>query len=131
MLRKMVNGAEVVCSENEESQIIEYWNFNDKYPLYQDCNRYDGSSMPVIDMQRAKEIHLSHLERYRDWKVKEINEKIEMARENADSILEKELLSQRKCIRNFSNQDFSDAKTIDDLKLPEDFHHMGAEFKVR
>jgi uncharacterized protein YktA (UPF0223 family) len=114
MIKKMIDGKEIICDAEEERQIQAFWDFNIKYREYRDAQSYDGASMPTINMDRAKQLHLVHIKRYIEKRVKEINEEIERAQES--EIDTKALFAQRKQVKDLINQDLSNIDNMDDLK---------------
>lgn len=116
MIKKMVDGVEIICDPEEERQILAYWELNTKYPEYHDAVQYDGASMPVINMDRAKELHRLHLKSYIEESVKGLNKQIEEAQENGDDAKVKSLFAERKKIKEMINQDLSKIENMDDLK---------------
>lgn len=116
MLKKMVDGIEIICSEQEEAAFRAYWDLNDQYPQYYDAFQFDGVSMPVTNMQRAKELHMLHVKKWVDEKIKSLSEEIQKAQENNDTKLIANLYFQRKSARAILDTDLTQVNTVADLK---------------
>ena len=112
----MVDGKNIICSDQEETQIRKFWSFNESYPEYIDCNRYDGASDPIIDMTRAKELHLENLQKVIHQKTTVINQQIETADEENDGKSKAALLKQRKDLKAINSVDMTKFNTVADLK---------------
>ena len=113
-LHKVVDGKKVYIEEEEEKHLRHFWSLNESYREYSDSIIYDGSSMPSINMDRAKQLHKLHTERLVEKKLKEINHRMEIAQEESQDLTD--LFLERKKVRELLNQDISEAKNLDDLK---------------
>lgn len=109
----MVDGVEVICSPEEEAAILAYWEFNNKYPKYQDACQFDGANMPVVSLDRAKELHQQQISWAVDQELIKITEAIQIAAEDGDDTTA--LLAKRKLVRSYKNMDLSAITTIDEL----------------
>ena len=112
-LKKMVDGVEVICSPEEEAAILAYWEFNTKYPKYYDACQFDGINMPVVNLDKAKEMHQQQISWAVDQELIKITEAIQIAAEDGDDTTA--LLAKRKLVRSYKNMDLSAITTIDEL----------------
>ena len=113
MLTKLVDGKEVVCTQEEEAAILAYWEFNTKYPKYYDACQFDGFNMPVIFIDKAKEMHQQQITWAVDQELIKITEAIQIAAEDGDDTTA--LLAKRKLVRSYKNMDLTNISTMDDL----------------
>lgn len=116
MLTKMVDGIELVCSEEEESVIREYWELNKNYPEYTGHLSFNGVSPPFYYIEECKKQHLNLVKKASELAIKELNDLIEKAQEDGENDLLKELYAKRKVIRKACEIDISQCKTVDELK---------------
>lgn len=121
MLKKMVDGIEVICSPEEEAVIRQYWDMNDKYPEYSGHLMFDGVNPPEHNMHECKKHLLNFMNIAVEKCVADINNKIQHAEESGDIDLKNKLISDRKIVKSLSNPDLSDCKTVEHLKnsIPE------------
>lgn len=116
MLQKMVNGIVVDCTPEEESHILFHQQLNQQYPEYFDCFPYDGASLPVINLERAKEVHKQLLQPIISDKISSINKQIETAEENGDEATRAALIKKRAHIKTIPSVDMSNFNSLDDFK---------------
>lgn len=116
MLKKMVDGKEIILSETEERQQRAYWALNDSYPEYVGHCGWDGVSEPVHDMVECRKHHTSLMNKAVQNSIVDINKKIEIAEEQGNAALRESLLIQRKVIRSHMNKDFNSCKTVQELR---------------
>ena len=121
MLKKMVDGVEIILSDEEEAHVRAWWAFNEKYPEYHDCNRYDGANAPVIDMDRARELHVINVKNVIDEKLKELRADIEDAEDDGDDNRKDALISRRKSLKNLLQMDVSKFESVDQM-----YEHLNA-----
>lgn len=114
MLKKMVDGKEIICSEKEEKNTRLFWDLNDKYPEYVGSCAFDGVNAPYHIIEEVKKTHQSLLNNSCLSAIKKINEKIERAQENEEDT--KELFKERKRINEFANMQIDHLNTVDELK---------------
>ena len=105
MLKKMVDGVEIILSDEEEAHVRAWWAFNEKYPEYHDCNRYDGASAPVIDMDRARELHVINVNRAINEKLDALRPEIEKAEDDGDDAAKANLVARRKMLKGYLDRD--------------------------
>jgi len=117
----MVDGVEIILSDEEEAHVRAWWAFNEKYPEYHDCNRYDGASAPVIDMDRARELHVINVKNVIDEKLKELRADIEDAEDDGDDNRKDALISRRKSLKNLLQMDVSKFESVDQM-----YEHLNA-----
>lgn len=99
MLKKMVDGVEIILSEEEESHVRAWWAFNEKYPEYHDCNQYDGANPPFINMDRARELHVINVNQVVNEKLEALRSEIEKSEEEGDDLEYKSLIARRKILK--------------------------------
>lgn len=116
MLKKIVDGVEIELSKEEESHVRQFWDFNNKYPEYTDCNKYDRLNAPFICIETAKSIHKTNIKKIIDEKTLDLSKKIEYAEESFDEKSKIEFLKIRKILKDILIQDFSYCKTVEELK---------------
>ena len=114
MLTKIVNGQEIICSEEEERLIRLKWALNDKYPEYVGHLMFDGVSEPKHDMVECRKTHKKWHDAAVDEKIAEINRQYEIAQE--DGLDFTTLMQQRKALRKLKEKTFDDCQTVDDLR---------------
>ena len=121
MLKKMVDGKEVICSDEEERLIRMKWALNDQYPEYSGHLAFDGVSEPYHVMDDCKQKFLSYLNRAIDAHQKDVNAKIETCEENGDEQSRISLLIQRKQSKDLYNIDISNCTHVQHLRdiIPE------------
>lgn len=112
----MVDGKQVVCSDQEEKGIRMHWDLNDKYPEYRGHLMFDGVSEPKHDLVASKFYHRQLIESIVQKKIAAVNLKIEAAEESGDDGAKKSLLQARKSLKSQTGYDDSGWTTIDDLK---------------
>ena len=115
MLTKMVDGKEVVCSEEEERLIRMKWELNDRYPDYCGHIVFDGISEPKHDLVECKKKHAFLVNAEIQKKLDSLKLLIEQSEEDGASSLV-ELLSRRKLLKGHANPDLSSVSVIDQLK---------------
>ena len=96
MLTKLVNGKEVILTEEEEKNTRAYWAMNDKYPDYVGHCGFDGLNPPLHDMVQCKKLYISLINDAIEKKIVSLNNLIEMAREDGDTATETKLMEQEK-----------------------------------
>lgn len=116
MIKKIINGAEVICSDEEERLIRMQWALNDQYPEYSGHLAFDGVSEPYHVMEDCKAKHRQLISFLIGEKVNKINSQLEIAEENYDEELKKILVSKRKSFKSHAGIDLSSIIKIEDLK---------------
>jgi hypothetical protein len=114
MLKKLVNGEEVVLTEQEERQQRAYWDLNTKYPEYRGHCGWDGVNEPFHDMIECKKHHCRLLDEASQQAISEINAQIETAQENGEPFMH--LLQLRKQFKELAKMDLSQYEDIESLK---------------
>ena len=124
MLTKMIDGITVICTDAEEASIRASWAFHENYGQYDESmtwdERYTGAVLDAngnaqYDLSTAKTIHAFLLTNATSQLLAQLNEQIELARENDDTATEKTLMAQRKTARAYPSMDLSGCNSIDDL----------------
>jgi len=116
MLKKMVNGKEVVCSSEEEALIRQRWKMNDTYPEYSGHLAFDGVSPPYHLIEDCKGSHQKFINQIIAEKVKVVNEQLEIAIEDNNIANQQKLISRRKMLKSYLVIDFTNLHSINDLK---------------
>ena len=115
MLKKMVDGVEIILSDEEEAHVRAWWAFNEKYPEYHDCNRYDGASAPVIDLSRARELHVENVNKVINEKLDSLSPVLEKAEEDGDSEAHLALVRHRKMLKGHLDRDTSHFDNVEGM----------------
>ena len=115
MLKKMVDGKEIICSEEEEALIRKKWFLNETYPDYRGHLMFGGICEPSYNMPGCIGLFLDRLRKAVQLAIDDINAQIESAQEEDEPSLVQELIKKRKQIKILLNVDVSKVKTIDDL----------------
>jgi len=89
-----------------------------KHKLFENAIIFNGIDPPYISLEVAKCIYHKELQKKIRDKICDINEQIEVAEEELDSIQKDTLISQRKKIRALKDYLPEKVNTIDDLKFP-------------
>lgn len=116
MLTKMIDGKEIICSEDEEKLILEFWEINKNHPEYMGHLSFNGITPAFHDMVECKKHHQYLIQKASESAIKEINELIEKAQEDGEDDLLKELYAKRKEIKQACEIDIAQCKTVDELK---------------
>lgn len=114
MLKKMVNGVEIELTEQEEKNTLDFWALNDKYPEYVGCCAFDGLNPPYHDMEEVKKVQGYWFTQAKKDAMDKISHEIDLAMEDGKDLAD--LLAKRKQIRLTECPDFSDCKTVEDVK---------------
>lgn len=109
----MVDGKEILCSDEEERVIRMHWALNDKYPQYVGHLMFDGVNEPIHDIVECKKHHSRLLNQAYEQEMKSVNDLIEIAQEEGKDPTP--LLAQRKSLRALASQDLSQIKTVEEL----------------
>lgn len=115
MLKKMVDGIEIICSDEEERLIRMKWALNDQYPEYVGHVAFDGISEPYHVIEDCKKRFYFHLSQAIDKYLKDVNSKIETCEENGDESARLSLLAQRKQAKDLSSLDVSHCTSVQQL----------------
>jgi hypothetical protein len=115
MLKKMVDGVEIILSDEEEAHVRAWWAFNEKYPEYHDCNRYDGASAPVIDIPRARELHVWNVNKVINEKLEVLRPQIEQAEDDGDDDTRAKLIARRKMLKGYLDRDVSHFDNVEGM----------------
>lgn len=114
MLTKIVDGKELICSEEEERVIRMKWELNDKYPEYVGHLMFDGVTEPKHDMVECRKTHKKLHDAKVDEQIAEINRQIEIAQEEG---FETSLyFNIRKHLRKLKEMTFDHCETVEHLK---------------
>ena len=113
MLKKMVNGEEIILTEDEEKNTLAYWDLNNMYPEYVGACAFDGVNPPYHDMETARRIHASRLVEQKKSAYLDICEKIEIATDAGLDL--NDLFKKRQAIRNYEVPDLSACLSVNDL----------------
>lgn len=116
MLKKMVDGKEIVCSDEEERLIRMKWALNTQHPEYSGHLAFDGVSEPYHVMDDCKKKFCDYLAQAIERYLKDVNEKIETCEENGDESTRLALLAQRKQAKDLYSLDISHCTSVQELK---------------
>lgn len=105
MLIKMIDGVEIVCSEEEEKLIRKYWKLNELYPEFSGHLQFDRMSDPKYDMDKCRKLHRSILEKEVNEKIIQINKEIENAEDEGRD--KSDFIKKRKFYKDLLNYDES------------------------
>lgn len=114
MLKKLINGYEIYCTEDEEQLIRKKWELNKKFPEYSGHLVFDGISLPYHNLEECKKHHIKIINEILSIKIKTLNNKIEIAQENGENLTN--LYLQRKLLRNQLNPNIEKVSKIEELK---------------
>lgn len=114
MLKKMIDGQEIICSAEEERLIRMKWDLNEKFPEYAGHLSFDGVSEPFHLMDDCKVKHITLVNAEIQKKTDSLNDKIESAQE--DGLDTASLFAQRKALKAQRNPDLSKMTKIEHLK---------------
>jgi len=103
MLKKMVNGKEIICSDEEEVLIRKMWALNEKYPDFCGHLSFDGVSEPFHDIIECKKKLKQLVAQEIELALTILRDYIEMAEENGDEYLKKVTIGKRKEIKGLLN----------------------------
>lgn len=116
MIKKIIDGVEIICSPEEEALFIQKWAMNDANPHFAGNLMFDGVNAPSYNMDGCKKTLQSFLNQASDKYIKDLTNQIQMADEDENSVEKASLLAQRKAAREFPNIDISMASDVDFLK---------------
>jgi hypothetical protein len=116
MLKEMVDGKEVICSPEKEKLIRDYWALNEKYPEYSNHIAFDWTTPAFHVMEECRKHHCNLMNIACENALVDLSMQIEVATENGDSSQVNYLLAKRKSMRQNLNKDFSNCKTIEELR---------------
>lgn len=116
MLKKMVDGVELICSDEEERLILKKWSLNEKYPEYRGHLMFDGISEPQHDLVQCSIHHKGMIEQVISESIEKINRQIEEAEDNGYDSLKSDLISKRKSIKSLIQFEEKSFKSVDEMK---------------
>lgn len=114
MLKKMVDGKELICSPEEERVIRMKWDLNTRYPEYVGHLMFDGVNEPKHDMAECKKHHINLVNAEIQKKIDRLNLDIENALEN--NFVANDLYAKRKALKAQTNPALSKMETVAHLK---------------
>lgn len=114
MLKKLVDGKEIICSEEEEKNIRASWALNDQYPEYVGHSAFDGINPPYHLMEGVKKEHKLLLNKALELALKDINIQIEEAQENGKDL--SRLFELRKNLKKDASYNFDHIDDVKNLK---------------
>lgn len=116
MIKKMVDGFEVICSDDEERVIRKHWLLNETYPEYASHLAFDGISEPFFVMDECKKRQKDMVKGIIENKISSINLQIESAEEEGNEDIRKSLIGKRKSLKAGLVYDDSKWNEIQELK---------------
>lgn len=116
MLKKFVDGIEVILSDQEEAWERKRWALAEEYPDYHGAIHYDGASEPYILLEEAKRLHSLLVRTVSLEKRLEIQEAFEKAQEDQDSDGIRTALEARRALKELTGYDLSGSNCVDDLR---------------
>lgn len=114
MLKKLIDGKEIVCSDQEEALIRKRWALNDRFPEYAGHLVFDGINEPSHNIPACRNHHQRLVKSIIENKLEILRKEIEAAQE--DGLDTSALFARRKHIKSFVDSDLSWANAIEDLK---------------
>lgn len=111
----MVNGLEVILTEQEETNTRAYWDLNLENPEFEDACSFDGINPPSYDMEIIKAILTKKFDLEKEKALLQIAENIESAQEDEEDV--SLLFAERKMIKSLTCPDFSDCEDIETAKI--------------
>lgn len=122
-MKKIVDGVEVELTKEEEIRVLATWEFNNKYPNYQNCLVYHASAYAELDsnkkamynLEKAKEIFIQRYNQKIDLKIAELDAKLYKAILEDEFLEKNKLKTQKREILQKKNIDIDSFKSIDEL----------------
>lgn len=114
MLKKLIDGKEIICSEEEEKNIRASWALNDEYPEYVGHSAFDGVNPPHHLIEEVKKEHKLLINKALQLALKDVNLQIEEAQENGKDLTSLFLL--RKNLKEDASYNFQEINDVKNLK---------------
>lgn len=86
-----------------------------EFKIFENAIIFDGENDPYFDIDKVNKIYQKELKELKNKKIEKINYQIQLAEEENDLRLIKDLISQRKRIRSLVSEEI---KTMEDVNWP-------------